>query len=205
MTHSISDFLSAPEGRDFASKFLASFPRHHLCTLYLSALFHRHAPSVVARPPLFSYRPRHSCSLFVACHSRFLRITPRSCGTLTLAAEGIVERNERRTSKLILNAEVGHLVYFFINFAEWAIRLPRRILIKGPISHPSCFIPPRLFSISYSNIGSGSARILSVTFKRSRRKWQTSFTFSRDATYARNGWSYLFEDWWRARVLWKDL
>jgi len=25
-------------------------------------------------------------------------------------------------SKLILNAEVGHLVYFFINLAEWAIR-----------------------------------------------------------------------------------
>jgi len=48
-------------------------------------------------------------------------------------------RGHRRTeraaaSKLILNAKVGHLVYFFINFAEWAIRLPHRIyafLIKG--------------------------------------------------------------------------
>lgn len=47
MTHSIPDFLSAPEGRDFALKFLASFPHRHLCTPYLSALFHRHAPSVV--------------------------------------------------------------------------------------------------------------------------------------------------------------
>lgn len=49
-----------------------------------------------ARPPLFSYRPRHSCSLFVAYHSCFLRITPHSRGTLTLAAEGIVGRNEQR-------------------------------------------------------------------------------------------------------------
>lgn len=60
-------------------------------------------------------------------------------------------RGHRRTeraaaSKLILNAEVGHLVYFFINSVEWAIRLPHRIrvfLIKGRTSHSSSFIPPR--------------------------------------------------------------
>lgn len=147
MTHSTPDFLSAPEAGtlrlEIPRKLLA--PRH-LCTLYLTytptyqvALFHRHAPSRIflsSSPFLFPL-----CRLplpFPADHPSFARHShPR-------------RRGHRRTgraaaSKLILNAEVGHLVYFFINSVEWAIQLPHRIrafLIKGRISHPSSFIPP---------------------------------------------------------------
>lgn len=140
-------FFQPPEGRDASSKFLASFPATP--PLYIISMC-PFSPWPFSLSLSFSYRPRHSCSLFVACHSRFLRITPRSRAVLsTLAAEGTVEWNERRPSKLILNAEVGHLVYFFINFAgngpserDGYPQRNRAFLIKGErISHPSSFIP----------------------------------------------------------------
>jgi len=89
VTHSVPEFLPAPAG-------CLEIPRE----LPLDATFVRYiqpAFFAVTRPPLFSYRPRHSCSLFVAYQSRFLRITPRSRAALyTLAAEGIVGWNDER-------------------------------------------------------------------------------------------------------------
>lgn len=179
MTHSTPDFLSVPEAGTLPRNSLrasraATFVHYTHLSTHLLALFHRHAPSLIflsSSPFLFPLcRPP-----FPADHPSFARHShPRRRGH---------RRTERAAaSKLILNAEVGHLVYFFINLVEWAIRLPRRIhafLIKGRISHPSSFIPlprprrlPRLlFFRSYlCTSRSVRAAILGVTFERSRRK-----------------------------------
>lgn len=81
-----SNFLSALGGRSFALKFLASFPRRHLCTLYpiyTPALFHRQAPSVfpwLSLPTFLIFLsyfailvPSLSPAIVVSCESPLVR------------------------------------------------------------------------------------------------------------------------------------
>jgi len=104
---------------------------------------------------------------------------------------------ERRAaaSKLILNAEVGHLVYFFINLAEREghARGKDAFLIKGRIFLPSS-TSLLTFSLSYSRSVHREDRS-SLALQRSRRK-----RGDEDAFYlwlamdAESGSSYSFED-----------
>lgn len=180
MTHSTPDFLSAPEAgtsprNSSRASRAATFVHYTYLSTRLLALFHRHAPSLIflsSSPFLFPLcRPPLP---FPADHPSFARHShPRRRGH---------RRTERAAaSKLILNAEVGHLVYFFINSMEWAIRLPHCIhafLIKGRISHPSSFIsPPRprrlprllFFSRSYPCTSQSSKESVERKSRDSRR------------------------------------